>query len=185
MGSRSGHSHPSASVSSLDRYTDKRETRMSLTRKLLSAFGVMLAVLLLLSGAGLVVTQDLNRDLDRTANVTARKQYLAGEVNAATGEMTGSERGLMLSTVLGAKGEAERYQQNFRARAATLQQALGELHKIPATTDAASLLGTLDRQSTQLLQAHEELQQAMASQQMDAALGIFAQKVQPRLEEIG
>ncbi len=158
---------------------------MSLTRKLLSAFGVMLAVLLLLSGAGLMVTQDLNRDLDRTANVTARKQYLAGEVNAATGEMTGSERGVMLSTVLGAKGEAERYRQNFRARAATLQQALGELYKIPATTDAASLLGTLDRQSTQLLQAHEELQQAMASQQMDAALAIFAQKVQPRLEEIG
>jgi hypothetical protein len=34
-------------------------------------------------------------------------------------------------------------------------------------------------------QAHEELRQAMANQQMDQALVIFAQKVQPSLEEIG
>jgi methyl-accepting chemotaxis protein/methyl-accepting chemotaxis protein-1 (serine sensor receptor) len=145
----------------------------------------MLAVLLLISGAGLMVTHDLNQDLDRAANVTARRQYLAGEVSAATGEMTGSERGVVLATVLGNKEDADRYQQNFRARAATLQQALGELHKMPSTADAASLLDTLDRQCAQLLQSHEELRQAMAGQQMDVALGIFAQKVQPRLEEIG
>src|SRR5262249_44214653 len=32
---------------------------------------------------------------------------------------------------------------------------------------------------------HEELRQAMANQQLDAALSIFGQKVQPQLEEIG
>ncbi len=47
------------------------------------------------------------------------------------------------------------------------------------------LLATLDHQTALLLQAHEELSQAMASQQMDAALKIFAQKVQPSLDDIG
>jgi methyl-accepting chemotaxis protein len=158
---------------------------MSLTRKLLGAFGVMLAVLLLLSGAGLMVTRDLSQDLDRAANVTARKQYLAGQVSSATGEMTGCERGRVLSSVLGNKAEADQYQQDFRSHAEVLQQALGELHKMPATQDASSLLETLDRQDAALLQAHNELDRAMVGQQMDAALAIFAQKVQPLLEEIG
>lgn len=158
---------------------------MTLTRKLLTAFGVMLGVLLLLSGGALIVTQGLNEDLDRAANITARKQYLAGEVRSATGEMAGSERARVLSAVLGEKDEAERYQQDFRMRAATLQRSLAELHKMSATRDAALLVETLDQQSATLLQAHDELDRAMAAQQMDAALAIFAQKVKPLLEQIG
>ncbi len=158
---------------------------MTLTRKLLSASGVMLGVLLLLSGAGLMVTRDLNRDLDRAANVTARRQYLAGEVGTATAAMTAAERGGVLASVLGSAGEADQYRQRFGASAATLQQALRELHAKSEGEDASGLLATLDRQTALLLQAHEELSQAMASQQMDAALKIFAQKVQPSLDDIG
>ncbi|HEV2448647.1 MAG TPA: methyl-accepting chemotaxis protein, partial [Candidatus Sulfopaludibacter sp.] len=128
---------------------------------------------------------DLTKELNRAANVTARKQYLAGAVSTATGEMTGSERAVVLATVLGNKDEAERYRQNFQAHAAELQQALSELHKMPATSDAAALLDTLDHQCAQVLQSHEELRQAITGQQMDAALAIFASRVQPRLNEIG
>jgi methyl-accepting chemotaxis protein len=145
----------------------------------------MLAVLLVLSGAGLMVTRDLNRDLDRAANVTARRQYLAGEVSTASSEMTGSERGVVLAAMLGNKDESEAYQQRFRGRAADLQGALTELHRMSSAADEASLLDTLDRQCAQLLQSHEELRQAMAGQQMDVALGIFTHKLQPRLDEIG
>ena len=53
---------------------------MSLTKKLLGAFGLMLALVLILSAGALLVTRSLNRDLDRAAKVTARKQYLAGVV---------------------------------------------------------------------------------------------------------
>ena len=158
---------------------------MSLTRKLLSAFGVMLGLLLLISGAALMVTRGLNQDLDRAANVTARKQYLAGEVRADTSEMTGLECGAVLDSVLGNAGRSQESLHNFRLRADKLQAALDELHKKSETQDAVSLLAALDRQAAELLRSHEELRQAMSSQQMDAALGIFAQKVQPRLDEIG
>lgn len=147
---------------------------MSLTRKLLSAFGGMLAVLLVLSGAGLMVTRALNRDLDSAANITARRQYLAGEVSTASSDMTGSERGVVLSAMLGKKDESDAYQQRFRERAAEMQRALAELHgSVSSRDDEAGLLDTLDRQCAQLLQSHEQLSQAMAGQQMDAAMGIF------------
>ncbi|HEX8986054.1 MAG TPA: methyl-accepting chemotaxis protein [Bryobacteraceae bacterium] len=158
---------------------------MSLGRKLLSGFGVMLGLVLLLSATAGWVTRELNQDLDRTANLTAREQYLAGEVNAATSEMASFERGNVLSAVLGDKPHSEEYQQRFRTRADSLTKTLAELRNLAANERAAAMIRTLGQQAEAVSQGHEELRQAMANQQMDAALNIFAQKVQPRLEEIG
>ncbi len=158
---------------------------MSLSRKLLTGFAVMIALVLILSGSALLAIRQLNADLDRAANVTARKQYLAGGVNAAASEMTSLERGSVLAAVLGDKAHADTAQQQFRVPAEKLRSALSELRAMSTTAESDSSLGRLDQQASAVLQAHDELQHAMASQQLDAALGIFAQKVQPRLEEIG
>lgn len=159
--------------------------RWTLGRKLLTGFGGMLALVLLLSGGALVITRSLNQDLDRAANGTARRQYLAGEVNAATSEMASLERGGVLSAVLGDKAHAEEYQQRFRERADRLRSALAELTRKAETADTAGLVRTLDQQAALLIQGHDELRQAVAAERMDAALAIFGQKMQPRLDEIG
>ena len=158
---------------------------MSLGRKLLSGFGAMLALVLLHSGGALLVTRDLNEDLKHAAEVTARKQYLAGEVNAATSEMASCERGVVLSAMLSDRAHSDEYQQQFRARAAGLQKALDDLHRLAENGETSSRVQTLDQQTALVLQGHEELQRFLVNQQMDAALTIFSQKVQPRLEEIG
>ena len=158
---------------------------MSLSRKLLGSFGMMLALMLLLSGVALLVTRGLSGDLDHAVNVTARQQYLAGDVNAATSELTSLERGSVLAAILADKSHLEDDQQHFAARGEGLQKALADLKKIAETREAGARTQTLDQQVSLVLQAHEELRQAIANQQMDSALIIFAQKVQPRLEEIG
>ena len=158
---------------------------MSLGRKLLSGFGAMLALVLLTSGGALVVTRSLNNDLKRAANVTARKQYLAGEVNAATSAMASCERGTVLADMLSDKAHAEEYQRNFSARAAILQKALDELNALSDGGETDSMVKALSQQVTIVLQGHEELSRAVAGDKMDAALATFSQKVQPRLDEIG
>ncbi len=145
----------------------------------------MIALVFVLSAAALLVIGDLNGDLDRAARVTARKQYLAGGVLAAASDMTSLERGSVLAVMLGDKPHSDAYLQQFRDAQTRLQAMLSELRKIAGTGEAATLLETLDSQASLVAQAHEELGQAMSKQQMDAALGIFAQKVQPRLEQIG
>jgi hypothetical protein len=119
---------------------------MSLGRKLLSGFGAMLAPVLLQSGGALIVTHDLNNDLKRAAGVTARKQYLAGEVNAATSAMASYERGTVLSNMLSDKIHGDEYQQRFRACAAGLQKALAGLRGIAENSETSFLAQTLDRQ---------------------------------------
>ena len=158
---------------------------MSLTKKLLGAFGLMLALVLILSAGALLVTRSLNRDLDRAAKVTARKQYLAGVVDASTSALTSLERGNVMAAMLGDKEHSSGYERGFRERAAVLQQALASLRALADSAETLGLVATLTQQAGLVNQAHAELSQAMANQQMDAAMTIFAEKVLPRLEEIG
>ncbi|HEY1263024.1 MAG TPA: methyl-accepting chemotaxis protein [Terriglobales bacterium] len=158
---------------------------MSLSKKLLAGFGVMLALVLVLSVATLLIMRDAYGDLDRAANVTARKQFLAGSVRAATAEMASLERASVLAAVLTDKARSEEYQQQFRQPAGQLQSSLSDLRRLADAQEMSALLRRLDQQTSLVLEAHEQLRQAMANQQLDAALVIFGQKVQPQLEEIG
>src|SRR5450759_1582769 len=158
---------------------------MSLTKKLLSSFAAMLGLVLLLGAGGLLVTRDLSGDLERAANVTAREQYFAGQVSAGAAELTSLERGSVLAAMLADPAHQQAYQQAFSQRAENLRKSLSELRKMADTREAAARLQSLEQQASAVTQAHEELRQAMARQQMDAGMVIFAQKVQPSLEEIG
>ncbi len=158
---------------------------MNLSKRLLFSFGAMLGLVLVLSAAALLVIRGLGSELDRAANVTARQQYLAGLVSAGASELTSLERGTVLAAMLGDKARADEYQQQFRSRAGSLQTALTNLRKMAESREEAAHLLSLDQQAALVAQAHEEMSQAMANQQMDAGMAIFTQKVQPRLEEIG
>ena len=158
---------------------------MSLTKKLLGSFGAMLGLVLLLGAGGLLITRDLSGDLERAANVTARQQYLAGQVSADAAELASLERGTVLAAMLADGTHQVAYQQAFGEHAASLGNALSELRKMAGTSEAAARLQSLEQEASLVAQAHEQLRQAMASQQMDAGMVIFAQKVQPTLEEIG
>ena len=157
---------------------------MSLRRKLLSSFGAMLALVVVVGVCALVVTRELSSDLDRAVNVTGHQQYLAGMVNSEASEMASCERAGVLAAVLGDKARAADSQQRFRGASDALQKALAELRRVGDAQDDRSLLDGLDQQAALVMQAHDEEQQAMANQQMDAALSDFSQKAQPRLEEI-
>jgi methyl-accepting chemotaxis protein/methyl-accepting chemotaxis protein-1 (serine sensor receptor) len=158
---------------------------MSLTKKLLVSFAAMLGLVLLLGVGGLLVSRDLSGDLEHAANVTARQQYLAGLVSADAAELTSLERGSVLAAMLADAAHLQAYQQAFGQHAENLRMSLSELRKTADTGEAAARLQSLEQQAAAVTQAHEELRQAMDKQQMDAAMVIFAQKVQPSLEEIG
>src|ERR1035441_9930529 len=158
---------------------------MSLTKKLLVSFAAMLGLVLLLGVGGWRVSRDLSGDLERAANVTARQQYLAGQVSAGAAELTSLERGSVLASMLADTAHLQAYQQAFSQHAERVRKALSELRKTADTREAAARLQSLEQQALAVTQADEELRQAMGKQQMDAAMVIFAQKVQPSLEEIG
>ena len=87
---------------------------MSLTKKLLVGFGAMIALTVVVSAGAILAIRSLNGDVARAVDITARNQGLAGVVDAAAFELTSLERGHVLSAMLGEKGQADAYQQQFR-----------------------------------------------------------------------
>ncbi len=158
---------------------------MNVTRKLLIAFSVLVALVLITNTASLFIIHSLSGELGRAADITARSQYLAGEVDTSAAEMLGLERAAALDAVLGDKSRAARYREDFDRTAASLQKALAELHKTASNAEAVSLLASLDQQAVAAVQAHQELQRAIGNDKLDAALSIFSVRVAPCLEQIG
>jgi methyl-accepting chemotaxis protein len=158
---------------------------MNLSRKLLGGFATLIALVALLSCGAFFVISNLTGDLERAASVTARKEYLAGDVNAAASQISSIEKGAVLASVLGDKTLSDATLRQFNEPANRLRKGLADLRAMAANGQTISLLETLEREASSVSATHEELLQSMQRQQLDAALAIFAQKVQPRLEEIG
>src|SRR5260370_32206190 len=123
---------------------------MSLTKKLLGSFGAMLGLVLLLGAGGLLITRDLSGDLERAANVTARQQYLAGQVSADAAELASLERGSVLAAMLVDAVHQQAYQQAFCQHAANLPKALSELRKMADAPEGAARLQSLEQQASLL-----------------------------------
>lgn len=158
--------------------------RMSFSKKLYGGFGLMLALLVVLSIVASMVVRDLNTDLDRAANVTARQQSLAGQINASASGMANSARGSVLSAVLGNQQQSKEYLASFHSLSAELDQALTELDKLKDAKQDAALLARLKQQASGVRESGNELSGELSSQQMDAALKTFGEKLEPRLREI-
>jgi methyl-accepting chemotaxis protein len=158
---------------------------MTIGKKLLISFGGMLGLVLLISGGALVVVQDVNGELERAAGVTAKQQYLAGEVRAAAAEMANLERGTVVATMLADPEHASAYRQQFQKSSEALRNAIAGLRQLAEDGEDTSRLVALEQQASTVVQGHEELTRFIANQQMDVALSTFSQKVQPRLEDIG
>ncbi len=158
---------------------------MTLTKKLLGGFGLMLVTQVVCSVASFVMIRSSQNDLDQSINVIGRKRLLANQINASSTQMMSLERGSVLAAVVGDKAHSDSYQQEFHNPQQKLRGSLDELQRIVAGSDMSALLRKLADSDRLVGEAQSELEQAMAKQQMDAALAIFGQKVQPQLEEIG
>jgi methyl-accepting chemotaxis protein len=156
---------------------------MTLTKKLLGGFGLMLGIQIVCNVASFVVIRSSQTDLDRSINLIGRKRLLAAQVNTASMQMMSLERGSVLAAVVGDKAHSDSYQQDFQNPQQQLRRSLDELLKLSDSAGTTATLRKLSDNAGAAAQAQEELHQAMARQQMDAALAIFAQKVQPSLEE--
>ena len=158
---------------------------MSLTRKLLLGFGGVLALSVLTDASALWMIHGLSADLDHAANGMARNQYLAGKVATAASEMASLGRATALSAILSDQSRAGRDLAGFQAQDQALRAALDELAKTADGAEAAALIRSLGQQVSVVEGGQQELNQTVAHQQLDAALEIFNQKVQPQLEDIG
>src|SRR5579883_2016115 len=144
----------------------------------------MLGAVLLLGLAAVYSIRGLSDDLEHTTKVTGRRQYLASTVKSAAAEMTSLARASVLAAVVGDKAKAQAYQQQFAAPRTALLEGTEELRRLSEPGASDDALSRLTGESAAAQDAQQQLQQAMASDKLDAALAVFGQKLEPRLDAI-
>ena len=156
---------------------------MTIGRKLTTAFAAMAAGAALVTFVSQGTVQVLRREMSGAVNGTARRQYLASVIGAATSEMAGVERGIALSSILQQAGKVEAYKRQYQAAAAQLEKAVADYRAL-AGPDSRAGIDSLAAKADSLQQAHRELISLLSAQQMDAALKAFDERVLPRVVDV-
>jgi methyl-accepting chemotaxis protein/methyl-accepting chemotaxis protein-1 (serine sensor receptor) len=157
---------------------------MTIGKKLIIAFGAMLGMALILGGIAEQAIEGLNRDLNRAVNVTARRQFLAGDIGGATSEMEALERGIALSVILQQADRSSAYQQKFQAAALRLDRALTEFRSLLEEGEPHQAVDLLADKSHAVMEAHRSFLSLLGAQQMDAALKTFDETLLLRVVDI-
>lgn len=160
----------------------KRETRIG--TKLTGAFGGLLAVVLGLSVVSLMQSTGLTRELNQAVRVTAQKQFLAGEISAATAKMLALERGVVLGSILQQPEVVAQHKQEFGKVADQAGQRLAEFRPLVEDQEARGLAAALGEQLASVDQGHREMMQLLDRQQFDQVQKTFDERVLPRLRQI-
>jgi len=156
---------------------------MSIGKKLISSFGVMLAATLALSLGSFWQVRSLTADLNNAVKVTARKQALAGEIQASTARMLAVDENLMLGSILQRAPVVSQAKEDFRGELARTEKALRDYQLLDAGAEAA-VLAPLHQALNLVGRAHDEMLAILDRQQFDLLQKAFDDAVLPRAKEI-
>jgi methyl-accepting chemotaxis protein/methyl-accepting chemotaxis protein-1 (serine sensor receptor) len=140
-------------------------SQMTIGKKLMLAFGVLLALVLGLAYSSLSAIGSLGKELDSTVNVGAKKTELIGKIDTATSDMRVGQRGLALFSMLKDSAKAEASNQMYLTNAATIEKAAAEVRPLLVTDRAKQSLELIVSSLATWRPAYQELTVQCAKQQ--------------------
>ena len=152
--------------------------------KLVTSFGAMLALVLVLGVTSLKINLDLGGELDSAVRVTARKQMLAGQILATTAEMTALERGLASSEMLQQKAKSDAFLKQYADAEKRVRQELSDFVAMPSSEDTRTRLVALDSEQNALTTMQAGFISMLQKQQMDRAFKTFDDALLPKLAKM-
>ncbi|HEV2198557.1 MAG TPA: methyl-accepting chemotaxis protein [Bryobacteraceae bacterium] len=158
--------------------------RFTIGAKLAAAYGSMLALVLILGASSLKLTSSLGAELTKAVTVTAKKQMLAGQILASAAQMSALERGVASSTLLQQSDKVKELEGQYSEAANQVREYLNQFSAFDNSEQTRRQLASLDLEYKDLRRAHDEFVQALARQQMDAALKHFDAALLPRLAKM-
>lgn len=140
---------------------------MTTGKKLTSAFGGMLAVVLVLGCSAFSTISD---DLNTTVNATAKRIEIAGRIDADAAEMRGAQRSMVRFSILKDPARAKQNQEAFQTSVADLRKMITEVRPILSTEAGRQAVDDIEVQLEAWLLVYRELAQLCAARRFDTAL---------------
>jgi methyl-accepting chemotaxis protein len=159
-------------------------SQMTIGKKLFVSFGAALALTLVVGGASLWLISNLGASLTKLANVTARKQFLASEIDMGESDFLAAERGILLRTMTKEPALVAEYNQDFQNSTTAMKKNLDEISPLIETEKGRNLLSAIRGNLEAAIHLHQEFTQIAAANKDAEAAALLKDKIMPNLEEL-
>jgi methyl-accepting chemotaxis protein len=157
---------------------------MTIGKRLILSFSVLIALTLILSGGCFVVIGMLNGEIDRTVHRTGKSVELIGDLARHLTEIESAETGYILFSSLSDASQTENHRRKFQESAAGVERAITELRPLVTDADSVNALQSLERGYATLNGAFSQMMKFCAEQQCNKALDLHVQSALPVSAEL-
>ena len=159
-------------------------SKMTIGKKLLGSFGGSLLLTLLVGGTAIWLVNGLSASLNKLANVTARKQFLAAEIDANKSDMLAAERGILLGTLTREAALVAQYNQDFQSASSSMKANLSALNPLLETEDGRRLFSAFESDLEAGVRMHQEFYQMATAGKNAEAAAFLKDKIIPNLDAL-
>jgi diguanylate cyclase (GGDEF)-like protein/PAS domain S-box-containing protein len=124
-----------------DRSKGRSMRKLAADHKLMACLVAILVVTALLGGISYSVLSQVNRTFEIAVNSTARKLWLAGDINMAAGDMLAAQRGILLYADTPAVHSNMRL---FEVRSAQVDRDAAELRSLSVNQEELKIIGIVE-----------------------------------------
>jgi CHASE3 domain sensor protein len=157
-------------------------SQMTIGKKLFVSFGASVALTLILGGTSLWLISNMGASLNKIANVTARKQFLASEVDMSESDLLSAERGILLRTLTKEPALVAQCNEDFKNTSSLLKAKFDELAPMIETEEGRRVLASAQSANQTAQQLHQEFYSMAAAGKESEAAAFLKDKVIPNLD---
>jgi methyl-accepting chemotaxis protein len=151
--------------------------QMSIGKKLMFAFGAMLALVLALAWASLSSIGRLSDLLTTENEKAARKMELVGKVPTYAYQMRMAQRGVIMYSMLKTPAQVEKNNGTFQAGAAGMREAIASIRPLLATEEGRAAVDKIETSLGAWLPLYQEVASACAGQRFDDTLSRLLERI--------
>ncbi|MEP7361746.1 MAG: methyl-accepting chemotaxis protein [Acidobacteriota bacterium] len=156
----------------------------TVTAKIGFLVGALVLAIALLSIVSFRGIHNLSGELSQVANISSHKVDLAASLAEQLSTLSAVRRGAVLQTMLSDSAGAAQYKRQWKASEQKVLSQMEEIRKIASTDAERQQVRRVSESLEKLSQISHQMGQALDNQQMDVALKLQTETLNPAQEEV-
>jgi len=157
---------------------------MTIGKKLFASFGATLALTLAIGGVAISAVGSIDGRMENIVQKTARKLFIAGDINAATSDIVAGERGTLLRAYMNDYAGVSQYETKQQQLFTQLKKDIDVFTPLVESEEGRQMIAQVRDEEDSMIQNHRDLMALIGKRQLAAAGKFTDQKVMPLADKV-
>ena len=158
--------------------------QMTIGKKLFASFGAALALTLAIGGVAISAVGSINGRVENIVQKTARKLFIAGDINTVTSDMVAGERGTLLRAYMNDYAGVSQYDAKQQQLFTQLKKDVDVFTPLVESEDGRQTITQIRAEEDSMIQNHRDLMALIGKRQLAAAAKFTDEKVLPLADKV-